>query len=196
MDEEDRFVVDIPEVFRTEEGELFNECISCGLDVIKSGEPYMIERAMKKYKTWDIENAIFEYAICMKCAEKMRKTLSKESLKRIEQHFMEKANWDDHLTMLNDEEKPSVDDFVNGCIFSGQSRADEKLDEYQVFGYCQGDKLLLSRPPFMISHAAADEMSELLSEKTRDEMDGFIDDNFGLPPEWKKALKDRDVILV
>lgn len=194
--EEKQFEVEIPRVFKTEEGKCFTECISCGMDVLNSGEPYMIERALKKYKTWGIENAIFEYAICMQCAEKMRKSLSKESLQRIEKHFMEKANWADKLQLLQQEESPDVEDFVRDCIFTGQERSDEELEEYQVFGYCQGDKLMLTRPPFMISHAAADAMSELLSDKTRDEMDGFIDDNFGLPPEWKKALKDRDLILV
>lgn len=195
MEEKD-FRVDIPNIFKTEEGAFFRECISCGIDVIGSGEPYMIERAIKKYKTWGIENAIFEYAICLKCAEKMRLALSKESLQRIEKHFMENANWAAKLRLLRQEVMPNVEDFVHDCIFSGQKRSDEALEEYQVFAHCIGDKLVLDKPPFMISHAAADAMGELLSAQTREELDRFIDDNFGLPPEWKKALKDRDFILV
>lgn len=194
--DQDSMKVDIPPVFKTEEGAHFKECISCSANLLQNEEPYMIERAIKKYPAFNIESTIFEYAICLKCAEKMRKTLSRESLQRMEKHFMENANWASKMELLNQEEPATVDDFVEDCIFSGKKRSDNDLDEYQVFAYCQGDKLILSRPPFMISNLAAEAMSELLSKQTRDELDGFIDENFGLPPEWKKALKDRDTVLI
>lgn len=188
---------DIPEIFKTEEGTYFKSCISCDVNVMETGEPYMIEKAIKRYSNMDgVEAVIFEYAICTRCAEKMRKSLSKESMQRLEKHFLEKANWDKKMELFNQEKQPVVNDFLGDCIFTGQSIDDENINEYQVVGYFQGDKLRLDRMPFMMCGAAADEIGELLSAKTKDELDGFIDDNFGLPPEWKKALKERDFIPV
>lgn len=188
---------DIPDIFKTEDGTYFKSCISCDVNVMESGEPYMIERAVKRYRNMDgVEAVIFEYAICSKCAEKMRKSLSRESLQRLEKHFLEKAHWDEKMKLFNNEKTLSVNDFVGDCIFTGKSLQDEDIDEYQVIGYFQGDKLRLDRMPFMMCSAAAEEIGELLSAKTKDELDGFIDDNFGLPPEWKKALKERDFVPV
>lgn len=192
-----RAEVDIPDIFKTEEGAYFKSCISCNVDVVASGEPYMIERAIKRYAYMEgMEAVIFEYAICAKCAEKMRKSLSTESLQRMEKHFLEKANWDQKLELFNAEKQPTVDDFIGDCIFTGQKMDDKDINEYQLIGHFQGNKLRLDKMPFMMSALAAEEVSELLSAKTKDELDDFIDDNFGLPPEWKKALKERDFILV
>ncbi len=192
-----KYESDIPDIFKTEQGTYFKTCISCDVNVVESGEPYMIEKAVKRYSNMDgVEVVIFEYAICSKCAEKMRKSLSRESLQRLEKHFMEKANWDGKMNLLSKEKPPKVADFIGDCIFTGKSINDKEIDEYQVVGYFQGDKLRLDRMPFMMCSAAAEEIGDLLSAKTKDELDGFIDDNFGLPPEWKMALKERDFVLV
>ena len=43
----------------------------------------------------------------------------------------------------------------------------------------------------MIGDVAMEEMNALLSKETKDEMDGFMDDHFGVPPELR-----RDLILI
>jgi len=40
-----------------------------------------------------------------------------------------------------------------------------------------------------------EEMNELLSQKTRDRLDGFVDEQFGLPPELKQPIKDSPVFV-
>ena len=50
--------------------------------------------------------------------------------------------------------------------------------------------------PFIIGDEAMEEMQGLLSQKTQDELDRFVDDNFGLPPELKELLKDKPLVLV
>jgi hypothetical protein len=47
----------------------------------------------------------------------------------------------------------------------------------------------------MLSHEASNEIVELLSPATLDEYNRFVDDFFGLPPEFKKALKDSPVLM-
>ena len=46
-------------------------------------------------------------------------------------------------------------------------------------------------PPFLIGELAIEEMNELLSEETKGEMDDFMGDHFGIPPELRK-----DIILI
>jgi hypothetical protein len=48
----------------------------------------------------------------------------------------------------------------------------------------------------MISGRAIEEIADQLSAETKDVLDDFIDQHFGLPPELKSLLKDRKLILL
>jgi hypothetical protein len=48
----------------------------------------------------------------------------------------------------------------------------------------------------MISGRAIEEIAEKLSAETKEVLDNFIDQYFGLPPELKSILKDRKVIML
>ena len=94
MDEEEKEFtwpkeVDIPEIFHSidEVGE-FTRCVMCDKKVKESenGEPYLIERSFKKVND-SFENVLFEYAMCLSCAQSMNEKLSDESRKSMEKYF-------------------------------------------------------------------------------------------------------------
>ena len=74
------------------------------------------------------------------------------------------------------------------------TRIDE-LNEYVISAHCVEDKTILSFLPYMISETAMDEMTELLSKKTTDFLNGFRDKYFGLPPEFEDIFKRRLILL-
>jgi hypothetical protein len=165
----------IPRIFKTYVSEeYFQNCISCNKYLLTADSLYVIEKAIKN------DQIEFEYAICIDCAEKIRKKLSPQSLKRIGDFFDENVNISektDHLLMHG---FTSVDECLSACMVTGSSISD--LDEYQIFALCEGGNLLLSLFPYMISHAAIEEMQELLSSQTKDELDDFTNRHFDLPP--------------
>jgi hypothetical protein len=50
--------------------------------------------------------------------------------------------------------------------------------------------------PMLISSEAAEELSELLSQSTKDELDDFVSRNFGIPPELRDLPITTRPILI
>lgn len=175
-------------------GEPFTHCISCNMDLLSSGTHYVIEKAIRKYKGYTAEDVVFEYAMCLSCAEKMRQELSKESLERINRYFEQHVDLEKRRKELLENKEFNPDSWTSKCLITGESVND--VEEYQIFAHCSGNGLMYSFMPYMISNKASDEIAVLLSDKTLDELDGFIDNHFGLPPGFKEPIKGRDLIFV
>ena len=187
MDQEPRFSSDvIPEMFRSfETGTFFQKCIECECDLLNEEITYFIEKAVKTYPGFRGFDIIFEYAICENCAEEMRKRMSVESMQNIASYLAE--NMDQRRRAALIERYPDEPmQWIEECLVSGQKRSEAV--EYQIFAKCMYDRLLLPEMPYMISHIAADEMANLLSDKTLGEMDDFIGRHFG-PPEFERPKK-------
>lgn len=185
---------DMPAVFKSHSsGQYFERCISCNIYLLEAGRQYFIEKAIRKYTGFQATDVIFEYAMCMECADKMRQELSTESLQKIQNYFAGKVDLFERYSQLSAKEK-EPESLLSHCIITGKPV--EALEEYQVYAHCEGKSLLLSGMPYMISGEAMDEIADLLSEKTLGEIDRFIDENFGLPPELKKPIKDNPVIFI
>ena len=48
----------------------------------------------------------------------------------------------------------------------------------------------------MISYEAADEMSNLLSKQTKDELDRFYRENLGVPPELEELFNTPKLLVI
>ncbi len=184
---------EIPRIFRSfDSGKYLDKCIICEKNLMDENTHYMIEKAIKKYPGYNTVDVIFEYAICLECAEEMRKTMSQESQQRITAYFDEHTDLFNRWLDFSQKDDFNIDDWLDNCLITGSKR--DELEQYQVYAQCVGNQMIYSFFPFMISESAIEDMQELLSKKTRDEMDGFIDEHFGLPPEIRKLI--RDPILV
>ncbi len=177
----------IPDIFLNSDtkGPLTN-CIQCDHDLTLGERFYMIEKVFKRYPQLESTQVLFEYAVCSECYERMREGLSKESMANLSAYMMTNTDFEAMQmrmqTYPNDPEK-----WLSHCMIKGMPK--EELTEFQMGACFKGDRLVTNfMPPFMIGNVAMEEMNELLSKETKDEMDGFMDENFGIPPELRKDL--------
>jgi len=187
---------DIPEEFLSyETGEPFRNCKICDRDLTEPETHYIIEKAIRKYtgyKAWDV---VFEYAICIDCADNFRHELSKESVYSIEQYFMSNVDINKHTERLQtNEEVPDISKYTSQCLIKGLNK--NQVEEYQIYGECRGNKFLCGNMPYMICGEAMDEIAQLLSDKTLDELDGFAGKYLGPSPELEYLFKGRKLVLI
>ena len=181
--------VAVPRLFRSHEtGEPYRNCIECSGSLQGTETEYIIEKAFRSYLDFHISDTVFEYAMCMECAEEMTNSLSRESLGRLESYFAEGLNLEERM-LWGLEENPDFGKWVAACAIKGTPV--ENLNEYQVVAHCKGDRLILSVFPYLIGGEALDEMSGLLSNETLDIFNDFGDRHFGIPPEFRHTLRPR-----
>lgn len=187
--------IPLPEEFYSyATGKPFDTCVTCNAYLLTPGTQYMVEKAIIRYPNTNVTDVAFEYAMCLPCSEKMRQSLSKESLARIESYFMEHVDLANRQELLNRAGEADPKEWFNTCLLTNAPI--EKETEYQLIAHCDGTNLVVGLAPYMISGKAADELSELLSAKTKEVLDDFIDEHFGLPPELKALIKEKNLLLL
>jgi len=187
--------IEIPKIFYSDaEEEPFHSCVMCGKDLISSGEEYMIEKVFKTYEDHDFVSTIFEFAICLDCHKKMQQTMSAESLQNIQKYYegiIQKKGGNSIMIDLNTFD---INQWLSKCFFTDKPVTE--MEEYQVVGVFKGDKLLLNQIPMVMGGEVMEEMSELLSQKTRDEMNGFREKYLGPPPEISEIFSGKRLIML
>jgi hypothetical protein len=185
-------ISDIPEIFYSDRtGKPFSHCINCDCFLLDGGIPYVIEKAVKKYTKFNTEDTIFEHAMCINCQRELRKTLSLQSRKRIDDYMTQKVDFEERRKSLQANHGPDPEPWLSKCIVDGSDISEQS--EYQVYCQCEGLQTLYAYMPFMISGSAMEEIQNLLSAETRDEIDRFMGEFFGLPPELKPL--DQPLLL-
>ncbi len=191
------FLVDIPqEFYSVETNAPFMKCLNCECNLLDNKTQYIIEKAIKRYKDYSSTDTIFEYAICLKCHKEFMSIYSQESLGNIQTYFLENAHFDENRPRLIEKLEDGVfeiNEWLSHCIIKGTPV--NEMTEYQIGAQCIGNKMAAQEMPFIIGNEAMDEIMQLLSNKTIGEMNGFIDQFFGLPPDLKKLLKDTGVLI-
>ena len=165
----------------------------CNTDLTAPDAHYVIEKAIRKYtgfKAWDV---VFEYAICMSCANSFRQQLSSESMRSIEKYFLDNVDIARHQRKLN-VETPNILDFTSTCLVKGITK--DEVEEYQIYGECRGNQFIYNAMPYMISGQAMDEIANLLSVQTLDELDGFAEKHLGPSPELEGLFKGKKIVLI
>ena len=179
-------LTDIPdELCSSETGLPFTNCLVCDRE-LGTGVEYMVEKAVRKYSDYGVQDTVFEYAVCMDCYTTLSATFSIESRERIEEYFRERVDQDDRVRRLSVLPADDLAPRIGVCMVSGESI--DALEEYQVVAHCVGDKLVVGPAPFMIGGPTIDEITGLLSNETLDELGGFRDQYFGLPPEFQPQV--------
>lgn len=180
----------IPEVFLTEDTKVpISHCIDCDHDLMLGDRHYVIEKVFKRYPALDKTEVLFEYAICSICYDKMKEMLSAESMANLSAYMMTNTDFEGVHQRIN-EHPNEPEKWLTHCMIKGTAM--EEMNEYQVGAFFKGDRLMTnSMPPFLVGELAMEEMNELLSKETKDQMDGFMDEHFGIPPELR-----RDLILI
>jgi hypothetical protein len=171
--------IEIPKIlFSTQNDAPFDRCIHCGRNLLASNQLYLIEKVFRGTEP------IIEMAMCVDCREgQCGEGMSAESAAAIRNHFDAKVDITHRIKLMSEvNHVDSIDPWIERCLLSDQPR--ELFNEYQVVAICRGDKIQRDFFPAFLSGPAMEEVSELLSEKTRDWMDDYIGSNFGMPSEF------------
>ena len=140
---------------------------------------YMVEKVYRG------SEAIMEMAICLPCLMQMQDEISDESKAIIQNQFHSQIDWEARLEWSLSqaaENKLDPQRWLESCIFTGDSRSN--LYSFQACGMFYGNQLMLNQLPYILSGKAIEKISGLLSTKTKDHMQDFIDTQFGMPPEF------------
>ena len=184
----------IPKIFHSHDSEsLFSNCLCCDAPLLDSGNEYVIEKAYTSYANFDVSDTVFEYAMCLECMVMLQNQMSRSSLQRVEAYFEQQVDLRERI-LASSTQDVDIYDRLSHCMVKGTPITD--LSEYQVFGLFRKDRMLLGPFPYMIGGEAMDEIAQLLSNETIGEIDGFMDTHFGLPPDLRKLLLDKPVVLI
>lgn len=191
MNQSSIFLDHTPELF-TKHGshEKFTHCTMCHTNLFDSDQPYIIEKAIKKYKGFTVTDVIYEYAICMNCSAKFQEKISVESQNALAAFYMQALMFQKSYTG-NPEE--IYEQRLSKCMI--KNTPVDELDEFQIAGIFVKDKLLLNDSPMIISAEGGEEMNELLSAQTRDEFDQFKKHITAPPPEFEELFKRKIVFI-
>ena len=178
----------IPKLFRSYISEaFFQNCVACKKKLLHVDSEYIIEKAINN-------NLVeYEYALCMQCVDSMKNKLSTESIKEISEFLMMHSALPEKMNHMWHQKAPSVENSISHCIINNEPITE--LEEYMITAHCKDDQLLFSHMPYMVSIEAADKITSVLSAKTKDELDNFMDMHIGLPPEWMEIFKTKRPIF-
>ena len=184
---------DIPKIFfSSETGAPTKHCKVCGKFLLDEAE-YAIEKAFVHYPTTGTTDLIWEIALCTNCQESMMSEISIESQKKMNAYFATHSNLS-HQQQLLQEENFNPEAWVDQCIVKGTKKAG--CSQFQITGRCLGNQMIFEHTPFMISGAAMDELTQLLSNQTIGTMNKFRDQHFPPPEDLSPLFRDKDFVFI
>jgi hypothetical protein len=170
----------------------FENCILCETYLLDGEVDYMIEKAIKKYKGTDTTSTLFEHAMCFGCIDKFKGKLSESSTSKIKEYQESRIRLEERRKDL--EGSLDVKDWIGKCVLHHTESAED--GEYQIYGHCAGDHMIFNDFPFMIKGEAIDDMVDLMSDETLDELRRFSNDITAGPPEFRELLDKGPRVLV
>ncbi|MFY0628002.1 MAG: hypothetical protein JXR07_17015 [Reichenbachiella sp.] len=186
--------ISIPKIFQSDlTGAPMTHCISCEKELIASQSDYVIEKAIKPHQGYKSYNTVFEYAMCLPCAEKLRVKISKQSMQAMNQYFVENMNFAGRPQLDLESESVSIDPWLEKCLVKGTYA--EEIGECQIYAQCRGGELIIREFPYMVSGEAIDELMQVMSAETLDEFDRLKDELIG-PSEFQDLLKGGPRVFI
>lgn len=177
--------VPIPPTFYAEDTEKpFQECLVCERPLRHGSTEYIIEKGYRSFADYDVEETVFGYALCMHCHASLSNSFSELSKRRCQAYLNEHVDLRRRTAALLENETVDPARWTQHCVVHDTPK--EELQEYQVLAHCHGEDLLITHLPLMIGGPAVEALVQRLSNETLDELGGFRDEYFGLPPELQK----------
>jgi hypothetical protein len=177
------------EFFCFETNQPFTECLVCGKDLTTGNTDYFVEKAIKNYPEHKVDDVIYEYAMCLNCAQRMNGQMSDESMRKIQAYFAEHKDFMDNMMLHQSGQGLDITKNLKNCVIT--KKPARMLSEYMIYGHFRGDKMVLTTMPYLLSGQIMDEITDLLSNETLGEIDDFMGHYFGGPPELEELWKTR-----
>lgn len=181
----------IPEDFYSfESNEPFEACLVCKADLLGGEVDYFIEKAIRNYPEHDVRDVVYEYALCSHCAQDMNEKMSSASMMNLQNYFSGNHSFMAKVTnYTNNWQQLDESPLDDHCAMTGVHKSE--LDEYMIYGHFKGNQMIRSTMPFLLSGKVMDDVANLLSDETVDELDDFMGEYFGGPPELEELWKPR-----
>lgn len=157
------------ELYSFYEDRPFRSCTRCGEGLFDFKNGY---RVSKVYKG---DEVIFEYALCVPCLQNMMEESSEESRQRL---------YDFQMSRIR-----QVAGF-DECALCDRVEEYSQIMDYGLVGICLGEAIVEANK---ICGLCMEEMSELVSKKTRESWNRFVDENFPGVPADLEAFPIRNV---
>ena len=185
----------IPKTFHSFSAEgPFTTCLICETDLYRTIIPYFIEKSFRRYPGYKTIDTIYEFAICINCANNIRGEFSQESQERM-QSYLTKVDHSPRLEYLKDRDiEKGVEPWLDRCMITNEDIGAQ--EEYIIYGFFKGNRMMVSDFPYAIGSKAMDEITDLLSEKTLGEMDDFSGKYLLGPDEVNDLLKPRTPVFI
>ncbi|MEM7144332.1 MAG: hypothetical protein AAF591_04310 [Verrucomicrobiota bacterium] len=162
-----------PELYSEYEERPFKSCTRCGESLADFEEGYRISKVQRAGEV------LFEYALCGPCFLNIYEESSDET-KIALYHYQR-----EHLR----------EDIINGeqCALCGCHKDGIENAEFALVGACLGNDLLDIN---LVCGPCVEKMNELVSKKTRDVWDRFVQDNFpGVPADFEPVPSDTPLFV-
>lgn len=186
--------IPIPEIFcSSETGKPLTQCLMCTRSLLSDGVHYTVEKVIRQFPELNLREVLFEYAMCFDCLISMNESMSSETKQRIQAYISKNRKDAQHHEALHAGKSPDITSRISHCLIKGTPISETR--EFQMMAQCEGKYIILNEMPLALSLEALEEMNELISEKSRGEMDDFTQKHFSGPPEIAEWLKKRPVIF-
>ena len=183
----------VPKLFWSEYSEApFAHCIDCKCE-LRECDYYLVQ------KCYVGTEPVFEFAVCGTCRTNVSSQCSNETNRAINAFLLKslsrRESEFEELTNLND----ALHKCMDQCIICSRRRL--QCHRYTIGGLCHQLDLVVQRrsqaqSPLMICQECEASMSELVSKKTRDRWDRFIEENFDGPPGVDLELPGGRPVLI
>lgn len=187
------FLSNVPKLFWSEySGKPFVHCIACKVPVMES-DAHMIKKRIVA------NEAVMEMAMCNHCQAKQMEEMSEETrtniAKFMTERFREQVSEELEdatqttitISEIQDPEEGEalLKKCTDQCMVCGIER--QKCHRYSIAGMCHDAQLIVQvtpvgQSPTMVCEKCELELSDLVSEKTRDSWDRFVEEHFDSPP--------------
>ena len=163
----------------------FETCVDCDTRLLDTWTPYAVEKIIRQGEV------VLEFAICVACQMLILREFSEESIDRIREYTAGALDQTDEidriLQVLGQETEdglgtpPPAAPEPNRCQRCGD-QGDAYANEHSIGGILIGDRLIANVSS--LCGKCSDGLDEVLSPKTREAHDDFIERNFpGVPAE-------------
>jgi len=181
---------DIPKIlYNSKTNEPHKHCPMCNRFLLEEGVQYIIEKAFSQNET------VMDFAICLDCYQKeILDIYSLESQKSFEKYFAERVDFNRRRSVFTEKYQDDFDKWTEYCLCTAKPIRECK--EYQLAAQCDGIHVLYHHMPFAISDEGATELEGLLSEKTKEDLQDFMDQINPQPHLEKSPDNSHTPVLV
>ncbi len=182
----------VPEIFCRQESKTpFGQCTLCESSL--SEQHYIVEKVIRNYQALNTSEVIFEYAMCLNCAQSMHMALSEESRKKVEAYLSAHVDREARNREAACRIEKPAEQWISKCLVKDQQV--NQAAGYSIYALCKGNEIIYGDLPYAICEEAQEEIVQLLSAKSLKIMDDFIGQHFSGPPEVAEILKRRPVLF-